>query len=90
MTATEACGSEPKRAAVRREGATGEHEAILCRQTGKIYWRSELSDLDERPRTSAPATALSDPRQPHSLLIRAREADPLDPAGKAPIPAKPR
>jgi len=28
-------------------GAPGEHEAILCRQTGKIYWRSEFSDLDE-------------------------------------------
>lgn len=25
----------------------GEHQAFLCRQTGKIYWRSELSDLDE-------------------------------------------
>ena len=32
---------------VSMEGATGEHEAILCRQTGKIYWRSEFSDLDE-------------------------------------------
>jgi hypothetical protein len=28
-------------------GGLGEHQAILCRQTGKIYWRSELSDLDE-------------------------------------------
>jgi hypothetical protein len=25
----------------------GEHEAFLCRRTGKIYWRSESSDLDE-------------------------------------------
>ena len=27
--------------------ALGEHEAFLCRRTGKIYWRSEFSDLDE-------------------------------------------
>jgi hypothetical protein len=32
---------------VSMDGATGAHEAILCRQTGKIYWRSEYSDLDE-------------------------------------------
>jgi hypothetical protein len=32
---------------VSMEGALGEHEAILCRQTGNIYWRSEFSDLDE-------------------------------------------
>src|SRR5262245_20133476 len=25
----------------------GNHRAILCRRTGKIYWHSELSDLDE-------------------------------------------
>jgi hypothetical protein len=25
----------------------GMHEAILCRRTGKIYWRSEASDLEE-------------------------------------------
>jgi hypothetical protein len=25
----------------------GEHEAFLCRRTGKIYWRSELGELDE-------------------------------------------
>jgi hypothetical protein len=25
----------------------GEHQAILCRRTGKIYWRSEFSDLDD-------------------------------------------
>jgi hypothetical protein len=25
----------------------GEHQAILCRRTGKIYWRSEFADLDE-------------------------------------------
>jgi hypothetical protein len=25
----------------------GEHQAILCRRTGKIYWHSEFSDLDE-------------------------------------------
>ena len=28
-------------------GSVGEHQAILCRRTGKIYWRSEFSDLDE-------------------------------------------
>jgi hypothetical protein len=28
-------------------GGVGEQEAVLCRRTGKIYWRSELSDLDE-------------------------------------------
>ena len=25
----------------------GDQQAILCRRTGKIYWRSEFSDLDE-------------------------------------------
>ena len=25
----------------------GEHQAFLCRQTGKIFWCSELSDFDE-------------------------------------------
>src|SRR5258705_10141188 len=25
----------------------GMRQAILCRRTGKIYWRSDLSDLDE-------------------------------------------
>lgn len=25
----------------------GEHQAVLCRQTGKIYWHSEFSELDE-------------------------------------------
>jgi len=29
------------------EGGAGLHAAILCRRTGKIYWRSEFSDLDE-------------------------------------------
>jgi hypothetical protein len=28
-------------------GGFGEHQAFLCRQTGKIFWRSELSDFDE-------------------------------------------
>ncbi len=28
-------------------GGPGEHQAVLCRQTGKIYWHSEYSDLDE-------------------------------------------
>jgi hypothetical protein len=28
-------------------GSLGEHQAILCRRTGKIYWRSEFSGLDE-------------------------------------------
>jgi len=25
----------------------GNHQAFLCRRTGKIYWHSEFSDLDE-------------------------------------------
>ena len=25
----------------------GEHQAFLCRQSGKIHWHSELSELDE-------------------------------------------
>jgi hypothetical protein len=25
----------------------GENQAVLCRRTGKIYWHSEFSDLDE-------------------------------------------
>jgi hypothetical protein len=25
----------------------GEHQAVLCRRTGKIYWRSDFSELDE-------------------------------------------
>jgi hypothetical protein len=29
-------------------GGTGEHQAFLCKQSGKVYWRSEFSDdLDE-------------------------------------------
>jgi hypothetical protein len=28
-------------------GGIGEYQAILCRQTGKIYLRSEVSDFDE-------------------------------------------
>ena len=28
-------------------GGAGLHEAILGRRTGKIYWRSQFSDLDE-------------------------------------------
>lgn len=28
-------------------GGLGEHQAFLSRQSGKIYWRSELSELDE-------------------------------------------
>jgi hypothetical protein len=27
----------------------GEHEAVLCRETGKIYLRSDASELDEMP-----------------------------------------
>src|SRR5207244_7583961 len=27
----------------------GEHEAVLCRQTGKIYYHSDVGDLDEMP-----------------------------------------
>ena len=31
-------------------GGIGEHQAFLCKQSGKIYWHSELSDdLDELP-----------------------------------------
>jgi len=32
---------------VGMSGALGEHQAVLCRRTGKIYWRSEYSGLDE-------------------------------------------
>jgi hypothetical protein len=32
---------------VSMSAGVGEHQAILCRRTGKIYWRSEFSDLDE-------------------------------------------
>ena len=28
-------------------GGLGEHQAFLCRRTGKIYWHSEFSDMDE-------------------------------------------
>ncbi len=28
-------------------GGLGEHQAFLCIQSGKIYWHSDLSDLDE-------------------------------------------
>ena len=28
-------------------GGLGEHQAFLCVQSGKIYWHSDLSDLDE-------------------------------------------
>jgi hypothetical protein len=28
-------------------GNGDEHQAIVCRRTGKIYWRSQFSDLDE-------------------------------------------
>ena len=31
-------------------GDFGTHQAILCRRTGKIYCRSEFSDLDEEDR----------------------------------------
>jgi hypothetical protein len=31
-------------------GDPGEHQAFLCKQSGKLYWHSELaSDLDELP-----------------------------------------
>jgi len=31
-------------------GGLGEHQAFLCRQSGKVYWHSELSDdLEELP-----------------------------------------
>jgi len=32
---------------VSSSGGFGEHEAFMCRQTGKIYWRTGDSDLDE-------------------------------------------
>ena len=32
---------------VSMDGDGGDHQAFLCRQTGKIYWRSESSDLEE-------------------------------------------
>ena len=28
-------------------GPLGEHQTVLCGRTGKIYWRSEYSGLDE-------------------------------------------
>jgi hypothetical protein len=31
-------------------GGVGEHQAFLCKQSGKVYWHSELSDdMDELP-----------------------------------------
>jgi hypothetical protein len=31
-------------------GGMGEHQAFLCRQSGKVYWHSELcEDLEELP-----------------------------------------
>ncbi len=27
-------------------GGLGEHQAYLCKQSGKIYWHSEISELD--------------------------------------------
>jgi hypothetical protein len=32
---------------VSMSGGPGEHQAILCKRTGKIYWQSDFSDLDE-------------------------------------------
>jgi hypothetical protein len=29
------------------DSGLGENQALLCRQTGKIYWRSEFSDVKE-------------------------------------------
>ena len=29
------------------DGGLGEHRAVLCKRTGKVYWHSEFSDLDE-------------------------------------------
>src|SRR4051794_12816856 len=31
------------------DGGFGEHEAVLCRETGKIYFRSETAELNEMP-----------------------------------------
>ena len=32
---------------VSMSGGLGDHQAFLCRRTGKIYWHSEFSDVDE-------------------------------------------
>lgn len=32
---------------VSSDPALGDHEAFVCRQTGKIYWRSEALELDD-------------------------------------------
>jgi hypothetical protein len=32
---------------VRMSGGLGEHQAFLCRRTGRIYWRSDYSDSEE-------------------------------------------
>jgi hypothetical protein len=29
------------------EGGVGEHQAVLCRETGKIYLRSDFADMDD-------------------------------------------
>jgi hypothetical protein len=31
---------------VSMDGGLGEHGAVLCRRTGKVYWHSEFSDVD--------------------------------------------
>jgi len=35
-------------------GGMGEHRAVLCKQSGKIYYQSECSDLDELPDDELP------------------------------------
>src|SRR5882724_11290159 len=44
----------------------GEHQALLCKQTGKIYWRSEYSDLDELNADVLDADVLND-ELPHDI-----------------------
>jgi hypothetical protein len=29
------------------DGGSGGHQVLVCKRTGKIYWRSEFSDLDD-------------------------------------------
>jgi hypothetical protein len=36
------------------DSGNGLHEAFLCRQTGKVHWRSEFSDLDDEDENELP------------------------------------
>jgi hypothetical protein len=45
-------------------GGMGEHQAFLCKQSGKIYWHSELSDdLNELPTIQPDEQSTIDPTQ---------------------------